>query len=64
MRRWLGVLRSLVVYWRPGRQRGLRTLYAPFVAPGDLVFDVGLRIQFELGVMGVEAGHIFLLVDP
>ena len=44
MRRWLGLLRSLVVYWRPGRQKGLRALYAPFVADGDLVFDVGAHL--------------------
>ncbi|HSR42703.1 MAG TPA: FkbM family methyltransferase [Longimicrobiales bacterium] len=44
MRRSLGLLRSLVVYWRPGRQRGLRRLYRPFVGPGDLVFDVGAHL--------------------
>jgi FkbM family methyltransferase len=44
MRRWLGLLRSLAVYWRPGRQRSLRALYAPFVARGDLVFDVGAHL--------------------
>lgn len=41
---WIGLLRSLVVYWRPGRQRGLRRLYAPFVGRGDLVFDVGAHV--------------------
>jgi len=41
---WSGVARSLVVYWRPGRQRGLRRLYSPFVAPGTLVFDVGAHL--------------------
>jgi len=40
----LGLLRSLVIYWRPGRQRGLRDLYRPFVGPGDLVFDVGAHL--------------------
>lgn len=44
MRRWLGLLRSAVVYWRPGRQAGLRALYAPFVGRGDLVFDVGAHL--------------------
>ncbi len=44
LRRRLGLLRSLVVYWRPGRQGALRRLYAPFVAPGDLVFDVGAHL--------------------
>lgn len=41
---WIGLLRSLVVYWRPGRQRGLKRLYAPFVGEGDLVFDIGAHL--------------------
>jgi FkbM family methyltransferase len=41
---WIGLVRSLFVYWRPGRQRGLRRLYAPFVGEGDLVFDVGAHL--------------------
>jgi FkbM family methyltransferase len=41
---WIGLLRSFVVYWRPGRQRALRRLYAPFVHEGDLVFDVGAHL--------------------
>ncbi len=44
MREWLGLLRSLLVYWRPGRQRGLRRLYRPLVDPGDLVFDIGAHL--------------------
>ena len=44
MGEWLGLLRSLIVYWRPGRQRGLRRLYRPLVGPGDLVFDVGAHL--------------------
>ena len=44
IRRAWGVARSLWVYWRPGRQRGLRRMYAPFVAPGDLVFDIGAHL--------------------
>lgn len=44
MSEWIGLVRSLLVYWRPGRQRGLRRLYAPFVGEGDLVFDVGAHV--------------------
>ncbi len=33
-----------MLYRRPGRQGGLRRLYAPFVGPGDLVFDVGAHV--------------------
>jgi FkbM family methyltransferase len=40
----LGFLRSLIVYRRPGRQRGLRRLYAPLVPKGGLVFDVGAHV--------------------
>ncbi len=39
-----GLLRSLLIYRRPGRQRSLRRLYRPFVQAGDLVFDVGAHL--------------------
>ncbi len=41
---WYGMFRSLIVYWRPGRQKGLRQLYRPLVGPGDLVFDIGAHL--------------------
>lgn len=41
---WFGLARSLIVYRRPGRQRALRLLYADFVPPGALVFDVGAHL--------------------
>lgn len=44
MRELSGLARSLWLYRRPGRQRGLRRLYAPFVGDGDLVFDVGAHV--------------------
>jgi len=44
MRETLGLLRSLIVYRRPGRQAALRQMYAPFVGAGDLVFDVGAHV--------------------
>lgn len=44
IRRTLGLVRSLAVYWRPGRQDALRRLYAPFVDRDDLVFDVGAHL--------------------
>lgn len=40
----MGLVRSLVIYWRPGRQRGLKRLYADFVGPGDLAFDIGAHL--------------------
>lgn len=44
MRSLTGLVRSLWLYRRPGRQRGLRTLYSPFVDAGDLVFDIGAHV--------------------
>ena len=44
LEQWLGLVRSLIIYWRPGRQRGLRELYRPFVGAGDLVFDIGAHL--------------------
>ena len=41
---WFALFRSLIVYWRPGRQRVLRRFYRPLVGPGDLVFDVGAHL--------------------
>jgi len=41
---WFGLVRSLIIYWRPGRQRGLRGLYRPFLGAGDLAFDVGAHL--------------------
>ena len=44
LRRRLGLIRSLITYWRPGRQRPLQKLYRPFIAPGDRVFDIGAHL--------------------
>jgi FkbM family methyltransferase len=65
MRRTLGLLRSLVVYWRPGRQRALRRLYRPFVAPGDLVFDVGAHLGDRTAAfLGLGARVVALEPQP
>jgi len=44
VREWIGLVRSFIVYWRPGRQRALRRFYSEFVHGGDLVFDVGAHL--------------------
>src|SRR5262249_52952776 len=45
MRAAIGVLRSLRIYHgHPARRRAMDRLYAQFVAPGDLVFDVGAHV--------------------
>lgn len=54
-------MRSLVVYWRPGRQRGLRRLYAPFVREGDLVFDVGAHLGDRAAAFAALGARVIAL---
>ncbi len=43
-RRMMGLARSMWIYRRPGRLRGLVALYRPFVPDGGLVFDIGAHL--------------------
>lgn len=60
---WFGLIRSLVVYWRPGRQRGLRELYGPFVAEGDLVFDIGAHLGDRTAAFAALGARV-VAVEP
>lgn len=45
LRTALGVLRSLRIYYGSrARSRAMDALYARFIAPGDLVFDIGAHV--------------------
>ncbi len=44
LERWLGLARSLWIYRRPGRLRGLLRLYRPLVPDNGLVFDIGAHL--------------------
>jgi len=45
LRTALGVVRSLRIYYgHPARARAMDRLHARFVAPGDLVFDIGAHV--------------------
>ncbi|NBB91686.1 MAG: FkbM family methyltransferase [Gammaproteobacteria bacterium] len=44
LRSTLGLARSMWIYRRPGRLRGLCALYRPFVPAGGLVFDIGAHL--------------------
>lgn len=61
MAQWLGLLRSLVVYWRPGRQPGLRRLYTPFVREGDVVFDIGAHLGDRSVAFASLGAHVVAL---
>lgn len=60
---WIGLARSLIVYWRPGRQRRLRHLYAPFVHEGDLVFDVGAHLGDRSAAFAALGGRV-VAIEP
>ncbi len=59
----LGLLRSLALYRRPGRQRRLRQLYGPFVGNGDLVFDVGAHLG-DRSVAFAALGARVIALEP
>lgn len=40
----IGTLRSLAIYYAPGRVRRLSRFYSPFIRPGDLCFDIGAHV--------------------
>ena len=59
----LGLLRSLAIYWRPGRQAALRALYEPFVGPGDLAFDIGAHVGDRMIALA-DLGAQVVAVEP
>lgn len=63
LRSCLGLVRSLAIYWRPGRQRGLRKLYSEFLSPGDLVFDIGAHLG-DRSVAFAALGARVLALEP
>jgi len=44
----IGLLRSLIIYYRPWKNRQLARFYSQFIRPGDLCFDVGAHVGNRL----------------
>jgi FkbM family methyltransferase len=62
--RVLGFVRSLAIYRAiPLRQQRLRRLYRAFVAPGDLVFDIGAHAGNRVGAFA-SLGCRVVAVEP
>lgn len=59
----VGIARSLVTYWRPFRQGGLRRLYQPFIKPGDRVFDIGAHLG-DRSVAFSDLGASVIALEP
>lgn len=49
MHRWLGLARSLLIYYgNPHKLRRMQRFYAQFIQPGDLCFDIGAHVGNRL----------------
>jgi FkbM family methyltransferase len=59
-----GIARSLWIYYRsPGRRRHMDRLYAHFVRPGDLVFDIGAHVGDRVAAFS-RLGCRVVAVEP
>ena len=59
-----GLARSLLVYYAiPGRAAGWRSLYRPFICPGDLCFDLGAHVGNRSASMLGLGAHV-VAVEP
>lgn len=64
MRQRLGLWRSVITYyWLPDRRERLRRLYAHFLQPGDLFFDVGAHVGNHVAA-GLEMGARAVGIEP
>ena len=63
MRRWWGVLRSLVIYNHPIRRLAWTKFYRSLLRPGDLAIDVGAHVGTRTVAMRA-AGARVIAVEP
>jgi FkbM family methyltransferase len=64
LRTALGVARSLRIYYgHPARARAMDRLYARFIAPGDLAFDVGAHVGDRIAAFR-RLGARVVAVEP
>lgn len=59
-----GLVRSLLIYYgNPWRKRQMRELYARFIRPGDLCFDVGAHVGNRTAVWAAMGAKV-VAVEP
>ncbi|QBF30540.1 FkbM family methyltransferase [Thalassococcus sp. S3] len=63
MDRWLGLIRSVVIYHNPLRTRAWRRFYREVLEPGNVVFDVGAHVGTRARAMRA-AGAKVVAVEP
>lgn len=60
----IGLMRSLAIYYgQPWKQRAMRRLYAQFMGPGDLCFDVGAHVGNRLSIWAGLGARV-VAVEP
>lgn len=59
--KWLGLVRSLVIYHNPVRSRPLRRFYREFLQPGDLAFDIGAHVGNRARAMRAAGARVVAL---
>ncbi len=63
MDRWLGLIRSLVIYHNPATLRAWRRFYRSILNPGDLCIDVGAHVGTRARSMRA-VGATVVAVEP
>ena len=58
---WLGLARSLAIYYHPGRVAAMRRFYRGLLAPGDLAFDVGAHVGTRARAMAAAGARVVAL---
>lgn len=59
--KWLGLLRSVVIYHNPVRTRPLRRFYGGLLRPGDLAFDIGAHVGTRARAMRAAGARVVAL---
>lgn len=60
----IGLMRSLAIYYgQPWKQSAMRRLYAQFMGPGDLCFDIGAHVGNRLRVWAGLGARV-VAVEP
>lgn len=57
-RAYLGLIRSLAIYYNPLRRRQLRGFYADLLRPGQLAFDIGAHVGSRARAMRAAGARV------
>lgn len=58
LRAYLGLIRSLAIYYNPLRRRQLRAFYGDLLQPGQLAFDIGAHVGSRSRAMRAAGARV------